>query len=747
MLKQTVLRTQGNLAVEDFFRGITEKTEIIEGSALVRVANNIRDLPTSFSGYYGKQVVIPYIKDIVFGYQKVIGRETRRLEEEAGLNDATDLDARIAIQLQVQGVILKKYKRRLEMIETLTDFIKEVRDKSNQAEQVAPGKDQATLPNDIRYGAIAGLPVSKDVASLVQAQFDIVNNPQMLADGIDKAGASILTYFKWAKVPANPFAYPRNLTSNLVQWTMSGADVTSFVPHYIRALNSAKNKDKWYNIAREAGVLDTNVMTEEITNSLDAMIRSLSGVKSSWETMKRLGLMGAKKAGDWYGAIDDIAKIARIRYAMEVNGKTKEEAVNIAQETHYDYSLTYDLVRAIRDPSMTRGGVLKLISTLFPTYTQKTIAYVYDTMINNPATFIAINLALYALLHGDEDDDRKKIGDAKYDEIMASLPEWIQANPMVRIDMTLLEDGTVDVSITDLGYVIPYGSLATAGQGVIDGLTGGGVKRIGQGLSSIGLGGSPLQMVGDYLSNKDSFTGKSIYFEHDSLQLAKDTALYGFKQFAPGLFTKAYSLSETRHPVTPRVFGINTYIYNNEDMKDMRENQAKRAKVDASMRGGKYKRQITEAKVKFEKGEITKEERNERISEAQEDVEHWKRLGQEAYEDISGKSPEAKVYSAMATKVRSSYKEFKKLAGQAKKNEERFKDFKKFKADPDKMGLVKKKKFINQVDKQLSAIKKNIDKVKYSSLSKEKQKKLTEKLEVQRVKLLKKASQLIKDMK
>jgi hypothetical protein len=681
-----------------------------------------------FSPYYAEEVIIPYIKDMVRNLK--LKAESEETTEDQAAQIVDDIEM---LENQINDITYALAPAKQHIVEVEADKKSKL----------------SALPKDRRYGAVSGLPVSKDVASLVKSQFVIVNDPEMLADKIDTAGSKLLAYFKWAKVPAQLFAYPRNLASNLAQWTMSGADPASFPFHYARAIGSmlsqydkvSKKNSKWYDLARSKGVLNTNMVTAEIAEGLEAIQESFS---AEGKKKRALVVKGMQLIGDAYGVIDDVAKLARIRYAMEVQGKTEDEAVDIAQEAHYNYALTYDIIRAIRDPKLTRGVVTKLVSTLFPTYTQKTISFVVETIIKRPATFVMIQTALLMYLKGDDDEEREKIGAADWDRVYELIPDWAKNNPFMKVDMERTVDGSIDVILTDLGYIIPYGGLAKAGQAIIDSMKGEGIMRLAEGAGELGVGGSPLQMVGDLVNNKDSFTGKPIYYKHDSVQATKDVAHYLSKQLGPGSITKTISLMEGRHPVVPRLFGINVYVYNEKDLENMREGQAKKAAAEAGLRGGKYKRQITDAKVKFDKKEITLEERNEKIAEAEEEVAYWKNLGAEAFEDISGKSADAKGYGAEARKVRSAYTEYKRLGRQAGKNKARFGDYKRFKADKEKMTLVNKKKLVNKIDQRLSKIKRALDNIEYSSKSDKEKVIESKKLRRIRVDLLKKASKLIK---
>ena len=63
------------------------------------------------------------------------------------------------------------------------------------------------------------------------------------------------------------------------------------------------------------------------------------------------------------------------------------------------------------------------------------------------------------------------------------------------------------------------------------------------------------------------------------------------------------------------------------------------------------------------------------------------------------------------------------------------------------MNAVRNKKLVNDVDKRLRSINRDLDKVEFSSLTDKRKRTLSIKLEAKKERLLKKASQLIRDKK
>lgn len=576
---RTIAQTQSNIGIDDFYRGIIGQGDLVDQNALILMYMPVMNLPDRFSPYYAKEVIIPYLKDII-----------NHSENPA------EVDA---------------LKGEIESIEEQMEYATAV---ATFAERE---KGTSAIPKSKRYGPLSGLSVQNDLASLIKSQVRILADPETFSDMVDNAASQMLAYFKWAKVPANIFSYPRNFVSNFFQWSMSGANPGAFMRYYIRAIEDFAKKDKWYLMAQRHGMLDTNIGTEEINIALESIRSKNKYAQLAKKTMQ--------KVGDAYGWVDDIAKVARMRYAIEKEGMSELEAIDKAQETHFDYSLAPDLIRSMRDPNVTKNPMLKLLGTLFPTYTQKVIAYLYNTIMDRPATLLAMMAAILFAV-GNDDDNEKEIGKKAYAQIKSNMPGWMRDNPFIRIDVKKLPGKKIEITYTDFSYSLPFGTLLSSMNKALHG-------NALEGVSGLGLGGSPLQMFGDLTSNKDSFTGKEIYYEYDRWQKTKDISSYLFKQFAPGTITKVQSLSETRHPWKPRIIGINQYTYESGELKIYKVIGAKRAMNDAKSRSMAYVRKNNIALRQYKKGKITKSEYESRKKENNEMIKYWIDLGKKSLQE------------------------------------------------------------------------------------------------------------------
>ena len=642
-IKKTISMTQANIALDDFFRSIAYDTDILNPNHTVELPYMIGNLPMVFSPHYGEKRIVPWIED------KIRDLEWASEDETLNASEVNDILSEIVELEQVKEDINSQIKGAEGAIKLSND------------------NDLATVEENIRYSVLSGLPISKDLAALVNAQRRLTMKPEMFSDKLDNLGSRYLAYFKWAKVPANAFSYPRNLASNEFQWTMSGADPVTFPAEWIRALKSYLMKDEWYDKARGEGVIGENQMTYELNNALELLIRQAEANKSK---MREIVLKGMEMVGEWYGAIDDISKIARMRYGVETDGLDLFEAAVIAQDTHYDYGLTYDIVRKVRDPNINVGVMGKLLYNLFPTYQHKTIAFLYETLKKRAATF-GIMSAVIALALGydtDEDRAREEMGEAEWNRLQKSIPEWMKYNPFIRTKYVRGDDGTWQIVFTDFGNIIPFGSLATAMNMLAHGEW---TDAMGQ----MGMGGSAFQIVGDIVNNKDSFSNKTIHYEFDDYQKAVDITRYVASQLAPGTINKIINLSETRHPVKPRIFGVNTYVYDPEDLINWKEYDAKDAKTEAARRASKYKGIIRRAKKELDKGKLSVDEFMEIRDENMERIEYWYGLGRKASRERTNKTDYEVDFKddAKFGKDKAKYlKDLKSFAGRSKTDAELF---------------------------------------------------------------------------
>jgi len=727
LIKMTIAKTQSNIGLDDFFRGIVDFEGMVDDKMLVSLPEQVEKLPMKFSPAYAEKVVIPYLDDL-------------NLEFRRGLEDATkranDLEAQIeraGTSKDLFGYVDKLKQQRYEVLDEKEKWSKDMEYYDNMIKDLQAqivyakeyiqndkeNKKTSLIPENKNYGVIAGLSLNNDIASLVKDQFAVGADPETIVEKADHWGRKLLTYYKWSKVPANLFSYPRNFTSNFGQWSISGANPTAFFPEWGISASDYANGGKWYQMARRGGMLETNNVSAEVLDSL----RVIAGNLKPDAKVQQFVVKAMEKIGGWYGLVDDISKIARMKYGIEKEGLSVEEAIEVAQSTHHDYSLTYAVIRGMRNPDMTKGMMLKLLGTLFPTYTQKTIALMWDTFKHRPVTLAMITGALNLLIHGGEDDDKKEIGEEKYNEIMKTLPDWAKNNSLMKIDMERdPKTKQIKVTLTDVSYVVPWGNLSAFMSKMM-------VGEVAGAFGELGLGGSPFQMLSDLKTNVDSFTGKEIYYKHDWWEGGKDVTKYLATQFAPATITKILNLMDTRHPWKIRLAGINSYEYTADELATWNEYRAKEIPMDAGKKAMEYKRKIQQADRDLAEGKISRPEHYRIVKSNTRKILYWKDLGEKGYQEQSIRSTPYKNYNSIAKRIRSAVREMREYEKEAKKAKGNRIPLSRFRRDKEKMDLVRKYESVKKIDREIGKIRKRKEELERKRMSEEQREKVNKKLD------------------
>ncbi|WP_457627381.1 hypothetical protein, partial [Persephonella sp.] len=325
--------------------------------------------------------------------------------------------------------------------------------------------------------------------------------------------------------------------------------------------------------------------------------------------------------GEAYGLIDDLAKLARFRYAVEVEKKPIKEAIRIAQDTHFDYSLTYNIIRAMRDPNVDRGVFLKMFGTLFPTYTHKALSFLYDTVIKRPITLSAILGGFVALKQYIEHLNEQRVGKEKYEKLKKLHPEFLDSPFVIPV---VSNDGKW-ITYIDPSYIVPFGNLVNFGHDIIQGQPVEAARELGA-LSN------PIYAFKGLAENKDPLTGRPIYYEHNKVQAIKDIAKYTFNQFfAPGTIMKIDSLRDSKHPVAERIItGMLWYEYPVEQLKSFKLAEINRIKFDTQDVITRLKKDLLYYARQYRDGKISKEEYESKKREIIEEIKRYKEMEKEA---------------------------------------------------------------------------------------------------------------------
>ena len=241
----------------------------------------------------------------------------------------------------------------------------------------------------------------------------------------------------------------------------------------VRAYRDAHSGGKYSKIAEKYGIGKTTYSSQELIK-FDREIRELnertqgeytsnSVTTIAYRNFKNFVKDKAEKAGDFYGYIEKVGKVASIMHSLEKGMKTGRlpfskrrkldidnpkdvaEAVRHANKYLLDYSLVSPSVRFLRNTPF---------GTPFLTYYLKIMPVLLETMNKNPAAFVpyvAIPYLATELVKSTLDLD-----DDEYDILRKRLPEWIREKGHAYLLPYKEEDGRFN--IIDFSTMVPWGA-------------------------------------------------------------------------------------------------------------------------------------------------------------------------------------------------------------------------------------------------------------------------------------------------
>jgi len=558
LVARTLAKQSWNIALDDFFRKTLQVLETVDPDATRFLLRNpfkdvpeLEKLPEVMSPYYAKNYFIPYIEDFI--------RVTNRQDLSPALKD------------------FKKVVN--EMIDALDNY--------------TPNKNYIKLDKS-GFGVLSGLPVNKDIFNIIQGIRTIVH-PEEITSKADKIVSGLLAWVKIAKVPLNfPGAYVRNFLSNVFQWSLSGAEPTAVISYIGKALKELKHGGQFYDEAKGLGLFNNTFASEEIIKVLKQIkLDTDKGVGRIWNIF----VDTVNKLGGAYGKVDELWKLARYIYAREVEKLSPEDAILKAQRTHFDYSLTYPIIKAMREPVVGKGfTVAKVAGSLFPTFTQKVLGFLYESMIERPATLFTILTTPILIKNAVEKWMENRYG-REYRLAKKALPDWQQS-----VYNIVLMDEDKNVHVINMEYLIPWGNWSGFIEGIVEGIKQPTYERaerkiMQQGLRGLGLFSNPIAgMAIVARTGKEPFSGS----DTNVVDYAIRTLLP-----APAVSLMNSMESGTRHPVMA-VSGSPIFTYKHEVWKNMLRSRMTQIKKEIGEAKGRLR-------SKYFRGVITKEEYAEEL--------------------------------------------------------------------------------------------------------------------------------------
>jgi hypothetical protein len=382
------------------------------------------------------------------------------------------------------------------------------------------------VPRGKQYGMLSGRLVRSEIYDNVISSGFMLNLGDQAYVNIGSKGRKLTAIWKTIKVPLNPPTIARNTFSNAILIHLSGVPFYRVLPRMIEATReivSYNNGDfanaKHYQEMLARGVKQSSFTDQELITMQDDMLDFLKSVDA-----KDLGLFGwlklntwqrlAQKASNIYQGIEVVGKTAIAIDVMDRQGGSADDAFLRAQEYLFDYGDVPDIVRGLRQSPL---GIP------FLTFQYKVLPVLAKTALRNPmrfAPYVALSYALPALFMNAFDID-----DDEYEQIKASMPNYIRGNPGL-IPLPA-RDAEGRLQFLDTSYLYPWGSFTN----LINGAFVSGKKAVGagspleQGLqlkdisTTLGMFGGPGWSLYDISQNRDSFTDRPIVNPTDPLYI------------------------------------------------------------------------------------------------------------------------------------------------------------------------------------------------------------------------------------
>jgi hypothetical protein len=416
------------------------------------------------------------------------------------------------------------------------------------------------IPDSPRYGALRGLWVREEIfEDMVGAQNFI--DPSSAEAWVQKWAGKATRAWKTSKVALNPPSHFRNMMGNSIMLQMSGVPFHRQPLRLGQAIQSLREKDRFYDIARKYGMFEATFSNIELARIADEWLALQDTNKSHFGWLTAATGRITNRIGDVYQFEEALFKLTKLRDNME-QGMEEGDAMIDAHKWLFDYSLVPRWVRWLRNAPL---------GTPFLTYTYKAIPRMLETLVRTPWRYLPYVAGYYALQElleyafDVDDDDLKKLEKA--------YPEWTQKKGGLMLLPT--RDANGNLQLFDMGYTVPWGMLADVarqGQEMEGGMM----------LDSMGVMSGPVaDLISAWQTGIDPFTRREIVDKRDTpKEQMKQRFWYAWSLAAPGWLTpsgasgKLYDFATgavdkrtgeqklTGPQVAARFFGLTVYPVN-----------------------------------------------------------------------------------------------------------------------------------------------------------------------------------------
>ncbi len=367
--------------------------------------------------------------------------------------------------------------------------------------------DYRQIPDSKRYGELRGLYVRKEIYN------DLVGAMALKSETVFESvfgqggvGTKITRWWKLSKVALNPPTQIRNFISNGILLNISGVPLHRVPDLWVQAGADMAKNGKYWKIAKQYGVTAASFSANELVRMNTALTRAQAKGGHPLALMRHMAGVIAGKAGDLYQLSEGLNKTAKIRYEMEANGKTAEQAAIEAHEAVFDYSLIPPAVRYARNSA---------VGVPFLTFYYKVAPRIIETAVTAPWRYVPYVVLPYALAEAVQED--WDIDDKDWEALKLALPEWLRDQGSVYLLPWKDEHGRWQY--LNFGYMMPW-SLFSETYSAIE---RGDVQDV---FSNTGLFGGPIpQIIMAISTGIDPFTKRKIWNESDPPSIRLKAAL------------------------------------------------------------------------------------------------------------------------------------------------------------------------------------------------------------------------------
>jgi len=389
------------------------------------------------------------------------------------------------------------------------------------------------LPDSARYGDLRGAVVRNEIYDeFVGSPF--ANNQTKIEEAI----GVITSLMKFNLTAANPVVWANNLRSNTAMMHFAGLPVHRNIQYRWKALKEVLLNRSRYKAFKDQGLTLSTFAANELGKLETQLALSLSPadrkILARPIRFSKPVLMGQSvwafiynKLGGLYQMMEVIDKLALGMYLEDhgpstgiplANGKKMSTAAAMreANKWLFDYSDVPDSIRRYRK---------SVLGAPFITWAYKATPQLLG-MMKKPTGWLRAG-TWYGLLHMVMASQEADLDDEEYDAYYASLPDWLAQRDYFSIPLPMRDENGMMVT-EDYTMFAPHAMLMNlgttafldaAGAVVPDEMLSDKARRFNlvDEAKALGFASHPLlESTMELVHNRDSFTGKPIYYDTDT---------------------------------------------------------------------------------------------------------------------------------------------------------------------------------------------------------------------------------------